>query len=405
MRILYFNYLWDIHGASIGSVVKPIELFAALEKRGHVVKMCWLKDQPDNNGQPGHNKKWRGYLKKYLAKFVHDPKLFMENFKYLKMEQEQVNSFKPDVLISRLDLYLFSALLTARKNHLPLIIEADCPPVYEATEFQKQYFRIKTIPNNIEKKVLKQADYAVMQSNSLLDYFIQTHELDPEKTAVASNAVNPEKFSNIPQNKNLKNRYNLHGSIVLGFVGSLSVWHGVDNLQKIIKNTVSKFPTAKFLIVGTGGGFENEMIQYLNENNLSEHVIFTGYVPHEEIPKHIALMDIALAPYPKLDFFYYSPVKIYEYMAAAKAIVSTDIGQIAEVITHKHDGYLCPPNDLSSMMDSIFFLLEKPTERKRIGGNAKKTVALNYSWDSIAQKWDHVLKKVVSEKQPQMNRL
>ena len=397
MRILYFNYLWDIYGASIGSAIKPLELFAALEELGHTVQICWMKKQPQQENSGAKAKSNREFLKKYFARYVHDAKLFAENIPFRKAEQEWVEKFKPDIIVARLDLYLFSALRTARKNKLPIIIEADCPPVYEAVEFQKQYFRIPIISEKIEKYVLKNADFVITQSNVLHDHFSNRYQLDLKKMAVAPNAVVPEKFQINESDEELRKKYDLKSDPVVGFVGSMSVWHGIENLQKIILNIVAKIPHVKFLLVGTGGGNENKLSDFLRKNNLEKNVVFTGYVPHKEIPKHIGLFDVALAPYPGLDFFYYSPVKMFEYMAAGKPMVTTDIGQIAEVITNNFDGILCRPDNIDELINSTLLLLENEKERKRIGENARLTIKNKHTWQHRANQWNKAINMVVKK--------
>jgi len=397
MRILYFNYLWDIRGASLGSAVKPIELFAAMEKLGHEVKICWLKKQPEGLASTSITSAARNRLKRCLARFVHDPKLLLENFLFSAKERALVAEFQPDLIIARLDLYLFSAIRTARKFKLPIIIEADSPPVHEATSFQKQYWRVAAIPRLIERWVLRQADFVVMQSKALQEYFIGRHRLDPAKTAYVTNGADPAKFSAQEKDKVLVRKYGLANRPVLGFIGSLSVWHGIENIMSLIRSTITKFPEAHFLLVGSGGGSEKSIREFCRTHHLGKNVSLTGYVPYDRIPAHLNLMDIVLAPYPKLAFFYYSPVKIFEYMAAGKAVISTDIGQIREIITNGVDGLLCPPGNLAAIETAVEDLLRSPSTRRSLGENAAKAIANQHTWLHKAKQWEEICVKVLNE--------
>ncbi len=397
MRILYFNYLWDIRGASLGSAIKPIELFAAMEKLGHDVKICWLKKQPEDAASGGFKSSARGWLKRHLARFVHDPKLLLENFQFYAKEKALVTEFQPDLIVSRLDLYLFSAIRTARKFQLPVIIEADSPPVYEATRFQEQYCHIAAVPRLIERWVLRQADFVVMQSKALQDYFVRLHGLDPAKTAYVTNGADIAKFAAKEKDKTLMQKYGLDNRPVLGFIGSLSVWHGIENIMRLIQSTIAKFPEVHFLLVGAGGGSEKAIKEFCRVHRLEKNISLTGYVPYDQIPAHLSLMDIVLAPYPKLDFFYYSPVKIFEYMAAGKAVISTDLGQISEIITNGVDGILCPPGDLRAIETAIESLLCDPSLRQTLGENAAKTIADQHTWLHKAKQWEEICVKVLNE--------
>jgi glycosyltransferase involved in cell wall biosynthesis len=67
------------------------------------------------------------------------------------------------------------------------------------------------------------------------------------------------------------------------------------------------------------------------------------------MPAHIAAMDIAVAPYRSSPHFYFSPLKVYEYLAAGRAVVASNIGQIATIIGHGSNGYLVPPDDVAEL--------------------------------------------------------
>ena len=395
MKILYFNYLYDVHGASIGSVIKPLELFAAMQKLGHEVKLCFLKE--DLQGTPARQKRrqMRQLLKQVFARFVHDPKLLFENAVFLQREKKLVKEFQPDLIVARLDLYLFSAIHTARQFGLPIIIEADSPPVYEATEFQKQYWRIASIPKKIEKWVLQQADYIVAQSNALREYFVEKHAIDRHKIAVVTNAADVNKFEGAKKNKELVDRFDLSGKQVLGFIGSMSAWHGIENLLQIMETILIKFPDSKFLLIGSGGGQDDRVQKFVAQHGFERRVLMPGYIAHDEIPAYLALMDVVLAPYPRLPFFYYSPVKIFEYMAAGKPVVTTAIGQIEEIIEHNVNGILCRADDFEQINRQIERLLMEPQERARIGENARRTIAERHTWMHKAQQWDKICSAVL----------
>lgn len=394
MRILYFNYLWDIQGASLGSAIKPMELFAALEKLGHEVKICWLRKQPNYTQTVSRKARARHLLKRHCARFVHDPKLLLENIVFARKEQELVAAHQPDLIVSRLDFYLFSALKTAQKFGLPMIIEADSPPIFEAVEFQKQYWHAIWLARLIERQVLQQADYVIMQSKVLEQHFIKQYGL--EKTAVVTNAADPLKFDHSEKAQELVQKYGINDHLVLGFVGSMSVWHGVEHLLKLIRVIVRNHPQVKFLLVGSGGEMGSMLKKAAQEPDLSGKIILPGYVPYDEIPAQINLMDIVLAPYPKLEFFYYSPVKIFEYMAAGKAVVTSRIGQINEIITDGENGLLCDPGDFQGLVAAVERLLKQPELRRQIGLQARITIAQKHTWLHKAREWEQICNRILS---------
>ena len=82
MKILYFNYMYDLWGVSLGSTIKAIELMKALQSCGHDVKIVWRREQENfNNGnhkprQPSHP------IKRFLAKFLHEPNQILTNMRF-----------------------------------------------------------------------------------------------------------------------------------------------------------------------------------------------------------------------------------------------------------------------------------------------------------------------------------
>ncbi len=396
MKILYFNYLYDLYGVSIGSTIKAERLMTSLSEFGHNVQILWRKKQPAKN--TGNNKKieTKEFFKKYLARYLHDPKTFLVNIKYIYEEYKLVNKHTPDLIIARLDLYLFSALLLAKLKKIPIIIEADAPCVYEAREFHSQYWAIPGLAEFIEKLNLRLADKNICVSNVAKEYFLK-YGVAAEKFDVITNGADVHRFNgNIKKDENILNKYDLKDKIVIGFVGSFHLWHGVENLKYLIQKVVPLDHRIVFLLVGQGGPMQSSIEAFIKSNNISNRVVMTGYVSHDQIQNYISVMNIVLAPYPALKFFYYSPVKIYEYMSCGKPVVSTKIGQIAEVIDDGFNGLVCSPDDLGEMYEKIKKLVNDPVLRNRLGENARNTILKKHSWQAKGQQLSNSCVEIIN---------
>ena len=397
VRILYFNYLWDLWGASLGSTIKPLELFRALEKRGHQVVIRWMKPQPEGNGTAGAGAGGlKARLKPLLSRYVHDPKLFAENALYFPRELRAIREVRPDVVVARLDLYLASALAAARLSGLPFVLEADCPSLLEAELFQPQYFRMRALARWLEGLNFERADAVVTVSDTLREYILR-YGVSPEKVTVVSNGADPAKFDRA-RPSGTRARLGWEENVTVGFVGSFNVWHGLDHLTSLIQKVVEKEPRARFLLVGGGGIPKDEFERHLGEKRLGDFVHLVGVVPFEEVPGYVAEMDIVIAPYPRLPVFYFSPVKIFEYMAAGKAIVTSRLGQIAEYLEDGTDAILCEPDDLEGMTAAVARLASDDGLRNRLGRAAREKLLRHHTWDHKAAQWEAVLEKVVSRR-------
>jgi len=389
MRLLYFNYLYDLRGASIGSVIKPLKLFSGLERLGHVVRLCWLRDQPAGSelDEPAAPRRFRSPL---MRRFFHDPKILYENIRFLGEERRQIDAFHPDLLVSRLDLYLFSAMRNAAGRGLPLVLEADCPAVYEARTFQPDYWHPPLLAECLERKVVRAADHIVAQSLALKKYLVSQYSVREDKIDVVSNGA--DIVADVPEERirRVREQFGLQDKIVAGFIGSMSAWHGIENLLKIFSAVIPRNPSLHFFLVGQGGDARRSVERYIAEKSLAERITLQGFVPNEQIPELLAAMDIVLAPYPQMPFFYFSPVKIFEYMAAAKPVVSTRIGQIAELIRSGENGLLCDSGQWPDLAEGVIALARDPELRHRLGQQARATIAASHTWEHKARAWQEI---------------
>jgi glycosyltransferase involved in cell wall biosynthesis len=97
-------------------------------------------------------------------------------------------------------------------------------------------------------------------------------------------------------------------------------------------------------------------------------------------------MDVGVAPYPALPGFYFSPLKVFEYLAAGVAVVASRIGQLAEVIEDGVNGLLCPPGDATALADCVCRLATAPELRARLGRAGRDSVLRHHTWDTVVQR-------------------
>jgi glycosyltransferase involved in cell wall biosynthesis len=162
-------------------------------------------------------------------------------------------------------------------------------------------------------------------------------------------------------------------------------WHGLPLLIEAFERVHRVTPDSRLLIVGDGKAM-TELQATLRGRGMADRIHFTGAVGSDQIPGLVTSMDVAVAPYPPLSNFYFSPLKIYEYMAAARPVVASRIGSLTELIEHEMNGLLCPPGDIDALAASILRLKNDPTLRHRLGAAARKTVLANHTWDEVARR-------------------
>lgn len=168
----------------------------------------------------------------------------------------------------------------------------------------------------------------------------------------------------------------LRGRFVLGFVGSLKPWHGIRVLVEAFRH-LAPDPRFHFLVVGDGP--ERKAVEEL-EREWPGRVTRPGAVSQDEVAWYVGAMDVALAPYPPLERFYYSPLKVLEYMAAGRAVVCSRIGQVSRLLRHGETGLLVPPGDPMALAAAVRTLAADDDLRLSLGRAAAREAHERHSW-------------------------
>lgn len=144
------------------------------------------------------------------------------------------------------------------------------------------------------------------------------------------------------------------------------------------------------MLIGSGPKKE-QFEQTIKKKKMDDRVIITGYVSHQTIPQYLAAMDIVLAIYPPMKFFYFSPLKLFEYMAAGKPVIASDIGQISDIIEDSKNGILFDPKNLNELKKKAFKLIEDKQLRIEISKHARQTIVEQYTWNHTINLLENIL--------------
>jgi glycosyltransferase involved in cell wall biosynthesis len=226
-------------------------------------------------------------------------------------------------------------------------------------------------------------------------HFVSKWGVAPEKIAVVPNGVDTAAFDPEGIASPVRSRLGLNSEPVIMFVGGFQPWHGLEQLVEAFAAVREKRPAARLLLVGDGPA-RPAVEQQIGRMGLEKTVSITGYVAHDAIPEWLAAADVVVAPYPPLpEELWFSPLKLFEYMAAGKAIVASAAGQIAEVIQHGHNGLLVRPGDVAQLAEAILDLLNDPGERQRLGHNARRQAVEQHSWAAYIRRLESLYQTVL----------
>jgi len=389
MKILYINYLYDVTLSSVGAAVHVKELAKALKDLHYDIKVCFLNRYTGTEGS--EKKSMRAWLKRYLGRYVSNIHAVYSNIYYFLREWELVMKEKPDIVLVRYNIFNFSIAVVCKILRIPFILEINSPMVYEKKVFRRSVSDLTLIGWFLERLMIQFASTVYVVSNQLKQYYVERN-VPSDKIHVIFNGVDERKINPSVSSKKIKMKYNIKGKKVLGFVGSFHYWHGIEQLQSLLMDVLFNYDKTMFLLVGDGP-LKNDMENFIKKHKIADRVILTGYVAYNDIPLYLSAMDIVLAPYPKHRIFYFSPIKLFEYMAAGKSVVASSIGQIKEIIEDGVNGMLFQAGNYDDMLEKSTLLLKNDSLRNRIGKAARATIEKNYTWKHTAEKLNHIIEQ------------
>ncbi len=280
-----------------------------------------------------------------------------------------VRQFRPDIVFGRfIPACFFTSLVGYR-----VIIEAHTP----VTEIQRPIewmFRLLVRTNRLKQ--------LVVISEALQDHYVSTYTgISEEDVTVAHDAASDpgivEPFS-FADSKRLQ----------VGYVGHLYEGKGMRRITELVKEC----PWADFHIVG---GTEEDIVRWKRELAEYENVEFHGFVPHIDVASYQQSMDVLLAPYQKQVYGssesvnlsrWMSPLKLFEYMAAGRVILCSDLPVLREVVTDEKNVLLCNPDDLSDWVHALERVADDPDLRERLGEEARSTYKNRYTYQVRAKR-------------------
>jgi glycosyltransferase involved in cell wall biosynthesis len=283
-----------------------------------------------------------------------------------------------DLVYERYSLWSFAGMEYAHARSIPGILEVNAPLIEEQAAYRSLLDRDSA--EHVAARVFNSATVLSAVSKEVAAY-LEHYLISQSRVYVVPNGVNRDRFPpdlqpSCPSDPE---------TFTVGFVGSLKPWHGLSVLVEAFAMLHQRIPKTRLLIVGDGTE-RADLVADLSARGLLAATHLTGMVSPLEVPGLLASMDVAVAPYPDRSQFYFSPLKVYEYMAAGVPVVVSRIGQLTELIQDEVNGILCPPGDAVALALALEQLRWQPHLRVRLGQAGRATVLDNYTWNAIAQR-------------------
>ncbi len=267
-----------------------------------------------------------------------------------------------DVIYERYSLWSLAGAVLAERLSAPLVLEVNAPLVEEQSRYRQ--LDLVGVAVEIEGFLARRADALLCVSTTLRERFARLRG-SREGVHLFPNAVDLDQFREAaarPRGAGARES----GDAVIMFTGSFKPWHGVKDLLQAFALLLDHQKRTRLILVGDGPERES-LMRCAAELRIESNVTFTGAVSHEEIPALLASADIAVAPYLPLNDFYFSPLKLGEYLAAGLPVVVTACGDLDPLLRDGVSSLRVPPGDIPALARALRRLTEDADLRRCLG--------------------------------------
>lgn len=387
-----------------GSVAHTVGVVKGLLNRGHEVDFFSI-EKPI--GMPAHALLRSNPVRPRLTYVV--PRE-LNHYRHNKSFIDQISPSlrgSREFIYQRLSLGNYAGVVLSRRHRIPLVIEYNGSELWLANNWGTP-LDMEGLAMMAEDACLRHAHLIVTVSKALKDELVR-RGVERKRIVACANGVDPEIFDPSRFSKKdvmtLRGRYGIPAdAVVVTFVGTFGPWHGAEVfarcIAKMVRLDAAALKARRLHFMFIGDGVRRPLVENLIvAPDVRRHVTITGLIDQTEMPLHLAASDILVSPHvpnPDGSRFFGSPTKLFEYLAAGRPVIGSDIGQIADVLDgcpHVADlvvdsarskdalGVLVKPENLDELCGAIDFLADHPDWRNAAGSNARRRALQRYTWD------------------------
>lgn len=306
---------------------------------------------------------------------------------YSKEIRLQLKEFEPDVLVAQSLLTNLLSIRLARKTRVPVIFHA-----LEAQYTMVPRSLLKPIARLVEMFNFRKASATVVINEQLRDYAIKMGS-NPNTTYVVRAGVDLKRYDPKMTGTNVRRKYGIQDNdLVIFFMGWLYRFSGLREVAVGLSRLHND--KVKLLVVGEGDAFR-DLESTMKEYQLQNQMILAGRRPFEEIPELIAAADICILPAYNNDTMRdIVPIKMYEYMAMGKPVISTDLPGVRREFGEKH-GVLYA-RDPHAVLDTAMRLVE----RGGLGEEGKRArdFVEGKDWEKVVESFEGIMNNLIQKK-------
>lgn len=365
------------------------ETCLALASLGHEVRLVCSNAEGDEFG--------KDLIDRVEVERFHSRRLGFElrrilvDRKIYRAAEQLIRQWNPDALYERYSLYATSGIRLAHQYDIAHILEVNA---MLSTE-QADRINLPILAERYERRIFRKSRHIVAVSEPLRDQVEQVCG-SAANTSTAGMAVDLKRFHPGIDRSEKRKKLGIENSFVLGYVGTLTGWHGIKYLYDLADRLKeSEIPDFRILIVGGNERRVDSNREKVIKRGLVDHLSFIGDVPHTEVPSYIRAMDVALIPDTTI---WSSPTKLYEYQGCGIPTLAPSYPAIETAMTDGVEGRIFQPRDVEDLAKAACQLYRDPELRAQMGANARVRAETGHSWEHQARQITKIFEEEIANR-------
>jgi glycosyltransferase involved in cell wall biosynthesis len=297
---------------------------------------------------------------------------------------------RPELIYERFSQISGATADAAKQTKIPYCVEVNGIIENElalsgASRIRRLFFIL------LQKKVYKTATHIISVTAQIKNWLKTKYHVHESKILVQPNGVNINRFKPYDKNESRALFSLPHEKYIVGFLGSLFPWCGLEHLVAAAPLVLKEHPDTLFLIGGGQEPLKSNLENMVKEKGLEKNFIFAGQIPWNDAPRFISTFDIAVETKLNRNNTSFSPLKIYSYLSCGTPVIAPNLPEIRKLIHQSRAGELFQPENSQSLAESICAFRKFPDSKIReLRKNARRYVEENHSWRKIVSdslKW------------------
>jgi PEP-CTERM/exosortase A-associated glycosyltransferase len=315
--------------------------------------------------------------------------------------EQVIRETRPDIVHAHSPVLVgLPALRAARDHGLPFVYEVR--DLWENASVDRGKFRYNSplyrLARRLETGVLRGADAVVTICDTLKDD-LSARVADPSRVFVVGNGVDAEAFDPAMPDREVRARWGLTGKQVIAYVGTFQPYEGLDLLIGALPQVLARRPAAHLVIAGGSAGentaAETSLQALVDRMGLRSNVTFTGRLPHAMTSGVYAMADVVA--YPRRltrTTALTTPLKPLEAMAMGRAVVSSDVPAMRELVRDGETGVTFSAGQQEGLARGCVRLLEDAVLRRALGGRARAWAVGHRRWDALVGRYHGIYEQL-----------